>query len=593
LRGLRILGRSNNELNTSLTRLSTGLKINSGKDSPAGLIASETLRAQVTVIEQSIKNSNRANNVIAAADGSLAEITGLLNEVRGLVQEGVNTGAISQAEIDANQQQIDNALAAINKIAANTIFAGDKLIDGSKSFRTTVTSTDQAKLDDFQINSAVFAGSATIVADATIVTAATQAKLYSDFTTGGLATATTVEVAGAKGTDVVFLGKTSSLDNIATAINALTDSTGVTATKTAAVAGTATIASTGSNNDLIFTDARGLDGSAQTVKVEIVQKSASNSTLGVTSSSTASEIKLTITLGVNAGATTSSASDVKALLESDANSSAYVSVTYEGTGAGTVTAADAGAVAPVSINTGADNASLTFTSQDFGSDQFVGLKVLQGTLATTSGSVGGAAAERVEGTDIEARINGQLALGKGLKATIKTGVLEASLTFKSSANTASNTAKVTVTGGGSVFQIGQEVSAAGQVSLGIEAVNTARLGGVSGKLFELGSGGGRSLLDVGPTNPGSTLVSIIEEALQKVTDLRGRLGALQKTVIETNVSSLGVSLESILDARSQIIDTDFAAETANLTRSQILVQSGLSVLAIANQNPAQVLSLLG
>jgi flagellin len=593
LRGLRILGRSNNELNTSLTRLSTGLKINSGKDSPAGLIASETLRAQVTVIEQSIKNSNRANNVIAAADGSLAEITGLLNEVRGLVQEGVNTGAISQAEIDANQQQIDNALAAINRITANTIFAGDKLIDGSKSFRTTVTSTDQAKLDDFQINSAVFAGSATIVADATIVTAATQAKLYSDFTTGGLATATTVEVAGAKGTDVVFLGKTSSLDNIATAINALTDSTGVTATKTAAVAGTATIASTGSNNDLIFTDARGLDGSAQTVKVEIVQKSASNSTLGVTSSSTASEIKLTITLGVNAGATTSSASDVKALLESDANSSAYVSVTYEGTGAGTVTAADAGAVAPVSINTGADNASLTFTSQDFGSDQFVGLKVLQGTLATTSGSVGGAAAERVEGTDIEARINGQLALGKGLKATIKTGVLEASLTFKSSANTASNTAKVTVTGGGSVFQIGQEVSAAGQVSLGIEAVNTARLGGVSGKLFELGSGGGRSLLDVGPTNPGSTLVSIIEEALQKVTDLRGRLGALQKTVIETNVSSLGVSLESILDARSQIIDTDFAAETANLTRSQILVQSGLSVLAIANQNPAQVLSLLG
>jgi flagellin len=592
LRGLRILGRSNNELNTSLTRLSTGLKINSGKDNPAGLIASETLRSQVTVIEQSIKNSNRAASVIAAADGSLAEITGLLNDVRGLVQEGVNTGAISKAEIEANQQQIDNALTAINKIAANTIFAGDKLIDGSKSFRTQVTSADQAKLDDFRIDSAVFAGSSTIVADATIVTAATQAQLFTDFVSGGLATATTIEVSGAKGTDVVFLGKTSSLDNIATAINALTDSTGVTATKTGSVAGTGTIASTGADNDLIFSDARTGNGFTQTVKVEIVQRSSAQ-TLAVSSASTATDITLTITLGTDgANATTSTAADVKALLESDANSSDYVSVTVEGTGAGTVVAADAGAVAPVSINTGATNAFLTFTSQDYGSDQFVGIKVLQGTLATTQDSVGGAAADRVEGTNVEARINGQLALGKGLKATIKSGVLEASLTFNSAANTAGNTAAVTVTGGGSIFQIGQEVSPAGQVSLGIEAVNTARLGGVSGKLFELGSGGGKSLLDVGPTNPGSTLVSIIEEALQKVTDLRGRLGALQKTVIETNVSQLGVSLESILDARSQIIDTDFAAETASLTRAQILVQSGLSVLGIANQNPSQVLSLL-
>jgi len=592
LRGLRILGRSNNELNTSLTRLSTGLKINSGKDNPAGLIASETLRSQVTVIEQSIKNSNRAANVIAAADGSLAEISGLLNEVRGLVQEGVNTGAISQLEIEANQQQIDNALTAINKIAANTIFAGDKLIDGSKSFRTQVTSTDQAKLSEFRIDSAVFSGSATIVADATITAAATQAELFTDFVSGGLAAATTIEVSGAKGTDVVFLGATSSLDNIATAINALTDSTGVTATKTGSVAGTGTIVSSGADNDLIFTDARTGDGFDQTVKVEIVAKSASNSTLAVTSSSTASEILLTVTLGVDTAATTSSAADVKALLEADANSSDYVSVTFEGDGSGTVVAADAGAVAPVSINTGGAGAFLTFTSQDFGSDQFVGIKVLQGTLATTKDSVSGAAADRVEGTDIQARINGQLAIGKGLKATAKSSVLEASLTFTATANTTGNTAAITVTGGGSIFQIGQEISPAGQVSLGIEAVNTARLGGVSGKLFELGSGGGKSLLDVGPTNPGSTLVSIIEDALQKVTDLRGRLGALQKTVIETNVSQLGVSLESILDARSQIIDTDFAAETASLTRAQILVQSGLSVLAIANQNPAQVLSLL-
>lgn len=598
LRGLRILGRNNNRLNTSLERLSTGLKINSGKDNPAGLIASESLRSQITVIEQSIKNSNRANNVIAATDSALSEISGLLNEIRGLVHEGLNTGALSQTELDANQRQIDNALSAVNRISANAIFAGDKLIDGSKSFTTTATTADKAKLSDTKIDSAVFAGSATIVVDATITAAATRAELFTDFTSGGLASATTLEVSGKKGTDIVFLGQSSSLDNIESAIDAISDTTGVTASKTDAVYGNTTIASTGNNNDLIFTDVRTTNGDnaesiTQVLKVEIVQR-ASGNTLAVSSSSTSAELKLTLTLAANAtNVTTSSASDVKALLAGSAVSSDFVSVTVEGDGSGTVVAADAGAVAPQSVTTGATDAFLVFRSKDYGSDQFVGIKALQGSLATTSGSVGGAAAERVQGTDIQARINGQQALGKGLEATIKSNSLEASLTFEAAANTLNNEAKVTITGGGTLFQIGQEVSAAGQVSFGVEAVNTARLGGVSGKLFELGSGGGKSLLDVGPTNPGSNLVSIIEEALERVTTLRGRLGALQKNVIETNITTLGVALEAITEARSDIIDTDFAEETANLTRSQILVQSGLSVLAIANQNPAQVLSLLG
>ena len=104
---------------------------------------------------------------------------------------------------------------------------------------------------------------------------------------------------------------------------------------------------------------------------------------------------------------------------------------------------------------------------------------------------------------------------------------------------------------------------------------------------------GKSLLDVGPSVPGSKLVDIIEEALDRVSTLRGRLGSIQKNIIDTNIATLGVALENITEARSQILDTDFASETAQLTRSQILVQSGIAVLGIANQNPSQVLSLLG
>ena len=64
------LGRSNADLQKSLTRLSTGLRINTGKDDPAGLIASETLRFQVITIEQSIRTSNRAKTMNVTADAA-------------------------------------------------------------------------------------------------------------------------------------------------------------------------------------------------------------------------------------------------------------------------------------------------------------------------------------------------------------------------------------------------------------------------------------------------------------------------------------------------------------------------------------------
>ena len=171
-------------------------------------------------------------------------------------------------------------------------------------------------------------------------------------------------------------------------------------------------------------------------------------------------------------------------------------------------------------------------------------------------------------------------------------MLNASITFTEGNNVALTNAKVTITGGGSLFQIGQDVSTGGQVGVGIEGINTARLGGLQGKLFELGSGGGKSLLDVGSGVTGDKLVSIITDARDRVNNLRSRLGSLQKNVIETNISSLGVALEKISDAKSSIADTDYASETATLTKAQILNQAGISALQIANSAPQQVLSLL-
>src|SRR3989304_542464 len=132
-----VLGRSNASLEQALNRLSTGLRINTGKDDPAGLIASENLRSDITSIQRAIGNTDRANQVIATADSALGQVSSLLNDIRGLVTESANDGALSAAQIAANQLQLDQSLEALNRIAQTTTFQGRKILDGSLAFLTT------------------------------------------------------------------------------------------------------------------------------------------------------------------------------------------------------------------------------------------------------------------------------------------------------------------------------------------------------------------------------------------------------------------------------------------------------------------------
>jgi flagellin len=83
----------------------------------------------------------------------------------------------------------------------------------------------------------------------------------------------------------------------------------------------------------------------------------------------------------------------------------------------------------------------------------------------------------------------------------------------------------------------------------------------------------------------------LDFALQQVSGLRAELGAVQ-TRFESTISNLSVTSENLSAARSRIRDADFAAETANLTRAQILQQAGISVLSQANAQPQNVLALL-
>src|SRR3712207_4664238 len=95
LQAIHRLNKNNSDLSMRLQRLSSGLKINTGKDAPAGLIASETLRSEINGINQAIDNSERATNVINTAEGALGEVSALLLEIQSLTNEAANTGALS------------------------------------------------------------------------------------------------------------------------------------------------------------------------------------------------------------------------------------------------------------------------------------------------------------------------------------------------------------------------------------------------------------------------------------------------------------------------------------------------------------------
>lgn len=104
----------------------------------------------------------------------------------------------------------------------------------------------------------------------------------------------------------------------------------------------------------------------------------------------------------------------------------------------------------------------------------------------------------------------------------------------------------------------------------------------------------RSVADVSVAtrDTANTALAAIDTAIDQITAMRADLGATQNR-FENVIEVAGVQIENLSNARSRIQDADFAAETANLTRAQILQQAGLASLAQANSSPQAVLSLLG
>src|SRR4051794_35517782 len=136
------LGRTSSALAKSLERLSSGLKINRGADGPAALVISEQQRAQIAGLQSAIENTSKAVSVVQTAEGALNELNSLLVKVRGLALDSANAGVNDSNSLAANQAEVTNALATIDRIANNTQFGTKKILDGSAGLNGTPSSTN-------------------------------------------------------------------------------------------------------------------------------------------------------------------------------------------------------------------------------------------------------------------------------------------------------------------------------------------------------------------------------------------------------------------------------------------------------------------
>jgi flagellin len=504
------LARTQQELAVRLERLSTGLRINRGKDDPAGLIISERLRSNIQGVEAGVKNTTRASSMISTTEASLAEVSDLLNSVRSLIVEAASTGATSLEERRANQLQIDSAIDSITRISNTASFGALKLLNGQLDYTTSGVRT--SAISSAKINNASLVGTPSLQVTVDVVASAQYGALYYNGATtpsGVLLSAMTLEIAGPNGVQTVTLASGITLTQVVTAVNSFKSLTGVEAS----------LINNNANSGLV-------------------------------------------------------------LRSTEYGSDAFVSVRRLG---------------------GPSNPTEdTWDLYRFND----GEPVVAGSPFPWSALIGASdlvPAGRDVGRDVSALINGNLAAGRGLKAILNTPSLgvELDLTQTLSTQPSLGTSSFFITGGGALFQLGPDVTALQQATIGVGSVAASKLGGtlLGGKLQFLSTlkdGEGNSIRDAIARGGDFTAAqAILAKSIDEVTLMRGRLGAFERNVLDPNQRSLQSQFENLTASESVIRDADFAAETSRLTRAQILSSAGTSALTLANQQSQQVLQLLG
>lgn len=208
---------------TAMLRLSTGKRINSASDDPAGLIAISQLNSELATIQAASENATRANAVLDTADAALEEVSTLVTTIKGLTVELANDSALTDAEKQAKQLSIDQAVASIDRLIGTTTFNGKQLLDGT--YEITTTGVDGSKITDVDITSRSIATSTPVTVSIQDVAARGEITYSAATVTSALQ----LTVTGNLGSVTLSFASGSTIASVASSINANTTGTGMSA----------------------------------------------------------------------------------------------------------------------------------------------------------------------------------------------------------------------------------------------------------------------------------------------------------------------------------------------------------------------------
>ncbi|TAA40329.1 MULTISPECIES: flagellin [Corallincola] len=569
LNAQRNLNQSNSALGTNFERLSSGLRINSAADDAAGLQISNRLTSQINGLNIATRNANDANSLSQTAEGALQESTNILQRMRDLSIQSAN-GTFSDSDRGALQEEVNQLQDELDRIADTTTFGDRKLLDGSfgtesfqvgaQAFETVAVSinsfqTESMGAQTYELLKTEVGGSFTGVAvsegTASVVTGSASAiglggigvstAATADATFGGTAltnSANTLNVSGELGSATINVDGSASAGDIAKSINDQSQATGVNADARTVVA-------------LDFYSAGGSFAA---------NSSGTINTFGGALTGTAT---LTFSLrGANDDLATAPTIKVDITNTEDLSSLANaINAVADETGVG--------------ANVG-DDGRLVLTSE--GGDT-IQIDNLQLTGVGSTVGIDAATYEFSGDTDDTANI----ASYANLVATTGSTIADAAAVGDSAADFV-GTIRLTANGDFNV----QANTQAGASALSTTILQNASLG-AGAELSQLDS---VDNIDISTAIGAQEAVSVIDGALSYIDSQRASLGAVQNR-LDSTISNLSNISENASNSRSGIRDTDFAEETSELSKNQVLTQAATSVLAQANQLPQAALSLLG
>ncbi len=235
----RSVDQSSNVLSSTLEKMAAGKKNLSAKDDPAATVLSALLSSQLNSSYQAVRNNQETSNVLSVADGGLSSIASALQGMRSLALHAANSGVTSSSQVSSDQAQLNGQLNSIANIAGSTSYAGSSLFNGSRTITATQTdtsgslsATQQEDIVDLEASSISTISGNSEIAVSFSGNAADQAeKAYveSDYGSANISSAEGFRVEGNLGKADFSFSAGTSVSDMADAINAKSETTGVSA----------------------------------------------------------------------------------------------------------------------------------------------------------------------------------------------------------------------------------------------------------------------------------------------------------------------------------------------------------------------------